>query len=90
MRYRENIPLAVMSLISVAVLFLFAVSEMEMRAAPRQHDSCGGSQQTAISPAWPLLSSGLTGSSPPASRPLRTSHLLGLIGCTKSSTTAIG
>jgi hypothetical protein len=49
-RYRENIPLAVMSLISLAVLFLFAISEMEMRATPRYHDVCGGSQQTAISP----------------------------------------
>jgi hypothetical protein len=32
-RYRENIPLAVMSVISLAILFVFGVSEMTMRAA---------------------------------------------------------
>jgi hypothetical protein len=57
-RYRENIPLAVMSLISVAVLFLFAFSEMEMRATLRHHAVCGGLQQTAISPDGCSLHSG--------------------------------
>jgi hypothetical protein len=50
MRYRENIPLAVMCIISLAVLLIFGISEMAMRATPRQHDGCGASQQAAISP----------------------------------------
>jgi hypothetical protein len=58
MRYRENIPLAIMSVISLAVLFVFGISEMATRAAAR-HDGCGGSQQAAISPAWSLPSFGL-------------------------------
>ena len=49
MRYRENIPLAVMGVISLAILFLFGVAEVAMRDAQRQHDSCGGSRQAAIS-----------------------------------------
>ena len=48
-RYRENIPLAVMSVISVAILCLFGVAEVAMRDTQRQHDSCGGSRQAAIS-----------------------------------------
>jgi hypothetical protein len=90
MRYRENIPLAVMSAISLAVLFLFGISEMAMRATPRQHDDCGGSQQAAISLAWLLPTFGLTDLSPLSSRPLPTSHLPGPTGCTRSSTTAVG
>jgi ATP-dependent DNA ligase len=43
-----------MSIISLAVLLLFGISEMAMRATPRQHDGCGGSRQAAISPEWPL------------------------------------
>jgi hypothetical protein len=89
-RCRENIPLAVMCVISLAILFVFGVSEATMRDMPRQHDGCGGPQQVAISPAWPLPSSGLTDLSAPASPPLPTSRLPGLTGCTKSSTTAIG
>ena len=49
MRYRENIPLAVMSVISLAILFLFGVAEVAMRDTQQQHDSCGGSRQAAIS-----------------------------------------
>jgi hypothetical protein len=66
MRYRENIPLAVMSVISVAVLFIFGISEMEMRATQRQHNSCSSSQETAIARAWLPAS---RGPSPPASVP---------------------
>jgi hypothetical protein len=64
MRYRENIPLAIMSVISLAVLLVFGISEMATRATARQHDGCGGSQQAAISPAWSLPSFGLTDLSP--------------------------
>jgi hypothetical protein len=48
-RYRENIPLAVMSVISLAILFFFGVAEVAMRDTQRQHDSCGGSRRAAIS-----------------------------------------
>ena len=48
-RCRENIPLAVMSAISLAILFLFGVAEVAMRDTQRQHDSCSGSRQAAIS-----------------------------------------
>jgi hypothetical protein len=36
LRCRENIALAVMSAVSLAVLFVFVLSEMAMRAAPPQ------------------------------------------------------
>ena len=49
LRCRENIPLAVMSIVSLAVLFIFGFSEMAMRAAAHQVD---GSQRTAISNEW--------------------------------------
>jgi hypothetical protein len=48
-RYRENIPLTVMGVISLAILCLFGVAEMATRDTQRQHDSCGGSRQAAIS-----------------------------------------
>jgi hypothetical protein len=48
-RYRENIPLIVMSVISLTILFLFGVAEVAMRDTQRQHDRCGGSRQAAIS-----------------------------------------
>jgi hypothetical protein len=48
-RYRQNIPLAVMSVISLAILCLFGVAEVAMRDTQRQDDSCGGSRQAAIS-----------------------------------------
>jgi hypothetical protein len=89
-RHRENIPLAIMTVISLAVLFVFGISEMEMRATPRQHGSCGGSQQVAISTAWPLPSFGLMDLSPPAFLPLHTGPLPARTGRTKSSTTVIG
>jgi hypothetical protein len=57
MRNRENIPLAIMSIISLAVLFVFGISEMATRAT-------AGSQQAAISPAWSFPSFGLTDLSP--------------------------
>jgi hypothetical protein len=40
LRCRENIPLAIMSVISLAVLFVFGFSEMAMLGT--QHDGCGG------------------------------------------------
>jgi hypothetical protein len=52
LRCRENIPLAVMSVISLAVLFIFGVSELAMRATPRQLNSCGVSQQASIPIGW--------------------------------------
>ena len=48
-RYRQNIPLAVMSVISLAILCLFGVAEVAMRDTQRQRYGCGGSRQAAIS-----------------------------------------
>jgi hypothetical protein len=47
-RYRENIPLAGMSVISLAILFVFGVSEAAMRANP-----IAGSPHTGVSVGKP-------------------------------------
>jgi hypothetical protein len=41
-----------MSIVSLAVLFVFGLSEMAMRAAPQQVDGYQGSQRAAISNGW--------------------------------------
>jgi hypothetical protein len=87
---RENIPLAVMGIISLAVLFIFGVSEMAMRATPRLHNGCGVSQQAAIPIGWTGDASFPRALSNPAFPPLLPSRLPGPAGCTRSSTTAIG
>jgi hypothetical protein len=46
MRYRENIPLAVMSVISLAILLVFGASETAVRATP-QDGGCGWSGEVA-------------------------------------------
>jgi hypothetical protein len=46
-RYRENIPLAVMSVISLAILLVFGASETALRSAPQQDGGCGWSDQVA-------------------------------------------
>jgi hypothetical protein len=87
---RENIPLAVMSAVSVAVLFVFGFSEMAMRDVQRQLDGCGGSRQAAIpigrtgDASFPRALSG------PAFTPSLPGRLSGPAGCTRSSTTVIG
>jgi hypothetical protein len=48
-RYRENIPLVVMSVISLAILLVFGASETALRTMPQQ-DGCGPSEQVAIAP----------------------------------------
>ena len=47
MWYRENIPLAVMTVASAAILFFFAVSESALPSSPLQHDGCGWSEDAA-------------------------------------------
>jgi hypothetical protein len=77
MRYRENIPLAVMSVISLGILFLFGVAEVAMRDTQRQHDSCGGSRQAAISSE---LVRNVPAALPPCFPPLPSSRLPGPTG----------
>jgi hypothetical protein len=45
--YRENIPLAVMSVISLAILLVFGASETALRSMPQQDGSCAWSEQVA-------------------------------------------
>jgi hypothetical protein len=85
---RKNIPLAVMSLVSLAVLFVFGFSEMEMRDVQRQLDGCRGSPQTAIPIGWTGDASFPRALSSPAFPPALTSRLPAQAGCTRSSTTA--
>ena len=47
MRYRENIPLAVMSVISLAILLVFGVSQAALHNMPQQDGGCGWSDQVA-------------------------------------------
>jgi hypothetical protein len=90
LRCRENIPLAVMSVISLAVLFVFGFSQMAMRATPRQLDGCGGSQQAAISNEWAGDASFPQALSSPAFPPSPPNRLPGPAGCTRSSTMVTG
>jgi hypothetical protein len=90
LRCRENIPLAVMGVISLAVLFIFGVSEMAMRTTPRQLDGCGVSQQASIPIGSNDDASFPPALSSPAFPPSLPSRLSGPDGCTRSSTTAIG
>jgi hypothetical protein len=87
---RENIPLLIMSLLSAAILFFFALSGSTTFSAPRQLDGCGWSEQAAIAPIWPragnfqqVLWNPAFPPSPPGRPPAR-------IGCTKSNMTGIG
>jgi hypothetical protein len=90
LRCRENIPLAVMSVISLAVLFVFGFSEMAMRDVQRQLDGCGGSQQAAIPIGWTGDASFPRALSSPAFPPPLPSRVSSPAGCTRSSTTVIG
>jgi hypothetical protein len=87
---RENIPLAVMSVASLAVLFVFGFSEMAMRDVQRQLDGCSGSQQAAI----PIGSTGDASFpralSSPTFPPSLPSRLSGPAGCMRSRTMVIG
>jgi hypothetical protein len=87
---RENIPLAVMSLVSLAVLFVFGFSEMEMRYVQRQLDGCGGSQQAAIPIGWTGDASFPRALSSPAFPPSLPNRPPDPVGCMKLSTTATG
>jgi hypothetical protein len=46
-RYRENIPLAVMSVISLAILLVFGASETALRSMPQQDGGCAWSDEVA-------------------------------------------
>jgi hypothetical protein len=46
-RYRENIPLAVMSVISLAILLVFGASETALRATQQQDGGCAWSDEVA-------------------------------------------
>jgi hypothetical protein len=79
-----------MSVISLAVLFVFGFSEMAMLGTPQQHDGCGGSQQVAISNGWAGDASLRQVLSNPAFPPSPPSHLPVPAGCTRSGMMAIG
>jgi hypothetical protein len=49
-RYRENIPLAVMSVISLAILLVFGASETALRSMPQQDGGCGWSDEVGAAP----------------------------------------
>jgi hypothetical protein len=87
---RENIPLAVMSAASAAILLFFAVSEGAMPASPRQHVSCGWSEVAGIAPPWRRVEpipKHLRNPAFPPSPPIRPSDRAGCMG---SSTTVTG
>jgi hypothetical protein len=86
---RENIPLAVMNVVSAAILLVFAFSAKAMLEAPRQHDGCGWSQNASIAPAWRAETIPKT-SWNPAFPPSPPSRPLARVGCTKSSISADG
>jgi hypothetical protein len=90
LRFRENISLAIISLVSLAVLFVFGFSQMEIRDVQRQLDSCGGSQQAAIPIGWTGDVSFPRALLSPAFPPSPPNRLPDPIGCTRSSTTVIG
>jgi hypothetical protein len=46
-RLLENIPLAVMSVISLAILLVFGASETAVRSMPQQDGGCAWSEQVA-------------------------------------------
>ncbi len=48
MRLRENIPLAVMSVISLAILLVFGASETALRSTAQQNGGCGTPEQVAV------------------------------------------
>jgi hypothetical protein len=87
---RENIPLAVMSAASAAILLFFAVSESAMPGSPRQLDGCGGSEDAVIAPAWHRAERIPKNSWNPAFPPLPPSRPADRVGCMRSSTTVIG
>jgi hypothetical protein len=85
MRFRENLPMAVMTAVSAAILTFFVYSD-----ATRQLDGCGRSEEAAIGPIWLRVGHSPQASWNPAFPPSPPSGRQPLIGCTKSSTTAIG
>jgi hypothetical protein len=87
---RENIPLAVMSAFSAAILLFVAFSESAMRPAPWQHDGCGWSTDTVIAPAWHLAESIRKDLWNPAFPPLPPGRPLDRVGCMKSNIMDIG
>jgi hypothetical protein len=87
---RENIPLAVMSAASAAILLFFAVSESAMPGSPRQLGGCGGSEDAAIAPAWNRAELIPKNSWNPAFPRLPPSRPADRVGCMRSGTTVIG
>jgi hypothetical protein len=88
LRYRENIPLAVMSVVSLAVLLVFGFSETTLRATPRQLNGCGGSYETVVAPLSPRFgtSKGRWHAFPPAPP----TPAVEAVGCVGSGMTYIG
>ena len=87
---RENIPLLFMSVVSAAILCLFALSSGAIFSAPRQLDGCGWSEQAAIARIWPRVANSPQDSWNPAFPPSRSGRLQARVGCTKSSMMGIG
>ena len=87
MRFRENLPMVVMTAVSAAIMIFFLASE---RAAPRQLDGCGWPEPTDIGPTWPRFGYSPQASWNPAFPPFPPRGRPALMGCAKSSMTATG
>jgi hypothetical protein len=83
MRSGQNIPLAVMSVVSAAILLAFALSSA-MRSPRQQQIGCGSSENTAIAPAWPRAGLNPRGFWNPAFPPSPPSRRVSPVGCPKS------
>jgi hypothetical protein len=87
---RENIPLAIMGVVSLAVLFVFGLSEMMMRDVQPHLNGCSGSQQAATPIGWAGDASFPRAVSSPGFSPSLPSRISSQTGCTRSSTMVAG
>jgi hypothetical protein len=90
MRSRENIPLAVMTVVSAAILLFFVFSGNAMLQTPHRDDGCGWSADFAVSSAARRNALVPWVSWNPAFPPTPPNRPLDRIGCMKSSATAVG
>lgn len=91
MRFRENLPLVVMSAVAVAIMIFFVACERSGHALQGQIEGvCGWSGNPAMAAAWPRVRTFQTASWNPAFPPSPPSPRPAQIGCMKSNTTGIG